>query len=101
MASGESHPAIQPARPFQFTLRHLLVVTAACSLAFAIVFQWGPIGFVIVYFGGCVASMIWGISHRSHPWLEGGTVLIILGTIFACMIPAVTSGPPSRRMSCS
>jgi hypothetical protein len=101
MASGELIPASRRAQPFQFTLRHLLLLMAACSLAFAAIFQWGPIGFVLVYFGGCVASMIWGIAHRSHVWLERGAVLIILGTILAFMIPSVTSGPPSRRMTCS
>jgi len=83
MASGESHQATHVAQPFQFTLRQLLLLTVACSLAFAILFQWGPMGFVLVYFGGCVGSMAWGTIYRSYQWLERGTVLLILGTIVA------------------
>jgi hypothetical protein len=88
--------------PFQFTLRQLLLLTVACAFGLAIAFHWGFVGFVVCYFAACALAMLWGLHSRSIVWAEGGTVMMIVGLVISCLMPAVNdTRTPSRRSQCS
>src|SRR4029453_12212195 len=88
-----------PERPFQFSLRQLLAVTAAIAFASALIFQWGPVGFVLCYVGGCLGLIVWGMYTLSWKPSLTGLGLICFG---GCLgIPNIRYSPQAaRRMQC-
>jgi len=88
-------------QPFQFTLRHLLFLMAGCSIALAVIFHWGPPGFIVCCFLASVGAMLWGLAQRSHRWLEGGCWMLLAGLIIGCVVPPVQfMHTPSPRGQC-
>jgi Protein of unknown function (DUF1559) len=88
-----------PERPFQFSLRQLLAVTAAIAFASALIFQWGPLGFVVFYVGGCLGLIVWGMYTMSWKPSLTGIGLICFG---GCLgLPTTRYSPEAaRRMQC-
>jgi hypothetical protein len=76
-------PAIQstePAeKPFQFTLRHLVLAMLGLSFLFALLFQWGWLGFAICWVVGCVAAMCYGAYWARWDYLLIGFLVLVAG----------------------
>ena len=100
--SGPDSTRPAPSRPFQFTLRQILLLTVVCGLLLALFLYWGPVGFLAVYAVVCLSAMIWGTFRASNFWSFVGYGMLFYGLYFACVaLPSVGSGPPSRRSQCS
>jgi Protein of unknown function (DUF1559) len=100
----DSPPVGRPAavaKPFQFTLRQLLILMLGSSFVLALIFQWGVIGFVVCYGLACVFALCWGTYWGSWQWIVGALTMLAFG---ACVgLPVVDGGNrhPARRMQCS
>src|SRR5689334_325617 len=97
MASGDSSNADRPARPFQFTLRHLLLVMGVCSVFFALFFYVGTAAFLLSFGLVCIGVMAWGAYTRTFGLVLAGFCSLCLGLSSSAL---VDSRPPARRASC-
>src|SRR5437868_6431690 len=87
-----------PEKPFQYRLWHLFVVMTVLAVVVAAFAQWGVgatgLLIIICFIGLATYSFVrrdWSLC------LIGGIILFLV----ALLLPAVGSGPPSRRSICA
>jgi hypothetical protein len=84
-------------KPFQFSLRALVLTMLGMSFLFAILFQWGWVGFAVCWLLAVIGSMCYGAYWGRWEWLAGGMLMLLLS---ACIPVHSGHGPASRRSSC-
>ncbi len=103
MASPSTAPDQSPAappKPFQFSLREMLIATFGLAAVFAIAAQFGFPGIVISFWCASFVGLCYG-ALRSRPWFLGG--LAGLATLAWNLLfpPLGVPRPVSRRFQCS
>jgi len=88
--------------PFQFTIRQVLLLTAACGVILTITSRWGAVGFAMILLTGCAGTAIWVTVWHPRPWGDIGIILLACGLVAAVLIPVISDAPPvSRRANCT
>src|SRR5262245_45684456 len=87
-----------PPPPFQFTLKQLVLLIAACSAVFALLFHWGVVGFVFCYVAASLIAMIWGAVRREGVIFLGGFAMLAFGF---CIVNMGDGRQPARRAECT
>ncbi len=84
-------------KPFQYRLLHLFIVMTVLAVIVAAIAQWGlDGGFLIVVAFICL--VIFSFVRRDASLFVIGSIILLA---VALLLPAVGSGPPSRRMLCA
>lgn len=87
-------------KPFQFSLRHLLVLTAVIAVPIALISQLGADGVALCYLFAIVGALGYGAYYKNWWYLAGvlGVGLITCG----CLLPAFEAPrTPAKRSICS
>jgi Protein of unknown function (DUF1559) len=87
------------ARPWQFSLRHLLAVMAAVCVAGA-AYQWIGPG-ILLLIGPILIVLLFSLAISHGKWLETLVVAgVLLGLMAMCVLPNIESRTPGRRAQC-
>ncbi len=96
--TGDSRQIVEP--PFQFSSRHLLVLTAVIAVPIALISQLGETGVALCYLFAIVGALGYGAYYKNWWYLAG-----VLGVGFitcGCLLPAVQAPRiTTRRNYCS
>ncbi len=101
MPSREPTADVPAARPFQFRLSHLLLLTIGCAVLLALLLYWGRVGFIACYVVACLSILIWGTVQTSNKWSAIGYGMLFVGVVGSCLMPLPGDMmTPSRQGIC-
>src|SRR5262245_47446364 len=91
-----------PSKPFQFSLRQLLLLMAVCSFGLALLFRLGPIGYIVCYFLVCLAIAFLGTIRARGDWFWLASCCLFIGgfCLATLFLPVFESLQSARHMSC-
>src|SRR4051794_17322297 len=79
MPTGEPTTAPRQQRPFQFTLRHILITMVGCSIWLAAIVQFEVLGFLVCYVATCITVIVWGAYRQQDALVVGVTAMLGIG----------------------
>jgi len=74
-----------------------VLLIAACSLVFALLFQWGFVGFAWCYLAASILAMGWGAFKREGTIFLAGFAMLAFGF---CVAGITDARPSARKVSC-
>ena len=95
---GKSFAAPDHEKPFQFSLRSVLLVMLGCAFLFALIFQWGITGLIVCWLLFSVGAMCYGTYWARWEWTIPGLMTLLVG---ACIPATETPRTPARQSLCS
>jgi hypothetical protein len=94
-------PVTEPApqeKPFQFSLRALVLTLLGFSFLFALLFQWGWVGFAVCWFLAALGAICYGAYWSRWDWLVGGLGMFLV--TICLLFLSLDHRIPARRSSC-
>jgi hypothetical protein len=97
---SDQRASVSVEKPFQFSLRQLLMVMAVATIPIALISQLGAPGIALCLLLVCVVTMSYG-AYWGNAWFVAGALgssIVVCG----CLLPVVDGGSrwPARRSSC-